>query len=263
MRLLRSALVSWVVLVGCAPEDECFKARSAAESECAVVDGTSQWTVSPTEPIVDLERLCAASCIDVPRVPVLVTGYSDLRQAPLVAKFRDVNNLRIDVAELVDLQGLEQVNVTDLLTIQHGGAEKAPLRTLDGLGDREITTLLFRGWVGLESFDASRFDRLENFSSENTNFQRLDCSARELVTISVLGDMELTSVSIGGGAMKQFSLTAASSLTELAWKPGLTVQNYGISQNQKLSSCVVQRFIDETDPGGWRGGIAAGNGPCP
>jgi hypothetical protein len=70
-----------------------------------------QWDIYAGAPISGLETLCKASCIDVD-FRVLISGYSDLREAPLVAKFRTVKDLVVDVEAVRDLRGLETVDIT-------------------------------------------------------------------------------------------------------------------------------------------------------
>lgn len=264
MRPLRSALIAAALslLWGCGPEDECFKARSGDEAECTVFEGTAEWTLSPDQPIADLERMCAASCIDVPRAPILVAGYSDLREAPLLAKFRNIQRLRIDVARLVDLRGLERVNVIEFLDFQHVGAQRASFRSLDGLGDREVMSISFRGWTGLDSFDGSRFDELLDFSTDNAALRVIDLSTQAMRSISVVGEQELTSLQVGTGTMKGLSIMATS-LTEFSWKPGLKIQSIYVAQNESLSSCLVDDFVADTRASPVSSVVAANNGPCP
>ena len=196
----RSAVaVAVALLFTTACDQRCFDPADEAATECEVVEPAEVenglWTLAPGAPILDPARLCAARCIDS-RAPVFVSNSADLRQVPLLRKLRQVANLRIDAVDLPDLRGLEHVDVTDVFQVAADGASKT-FKSLEGLGDRELNVLILDNLGGLQNFDASRFDRLNNFSASDTAMQTIDLSSLELKRVTVTRSHELVSLVLG------------------------------------------------------------------
>jgi hypothetical protein len=266
MRALRSALsLAFVVAAsGCAPEidDACFKPRTGNETSCEVfdLDGT-QWNLDGAEPLKDADALCAASCIDAPFTTFIsISNYHDLRKAPLLAKFRHIENLAIDVEGLPDLRGLENVSIGSLRLSNRGG-DMTTFRSLDGLGP-ELDSIEMELLMGLTEFDGARFTRLGGFTARSSALERISFASLEPRYVSLSLD-ELRELALGGGTLNELNLLGCPVLPSFNWQPGLKTLGYNIQNNSALSSCLVQDFINTTyvPPKGIT--LAANNGPCP
>lgn len=222
-----------------------------------------QWDLHSNQPIQDLNSLCKASCIDVVSGHVSVGGYSDLREAPLLAKLRIVHNLAIDVEGLADLRGLEGIDINGELSLSTHGQDLTTFHSLEGLTDGDLEAVSIKQVLGLTEFDGARFSRLGYFSAEDSGLRRISLSSLKPEYVFLTGMSELTELSLGGGTMDQFGLFASTSLASFSWQPGLSLRSYSINNNSALSSCLVQDFIAATYAGNGRLAIASNNGPCP
>lgn len=261
---MRAALILGLALAsGCAPHDSCFEPRSLDESNCEVVElNGSQWDLHSNQPIERLDSLCSAACIDVPGGVVSVAGYDDLRKVPLLAKMRTIHRLAIDVEGLVDLRGLEHLDITLSLDLSTHGGDLTSFASLDGLEDRDVGEVAFKQLLGLAEFDGARFSRLDYFSAEDCALRRVDLSSLRPKYVYLNGLSELRELALGGGTMDQLGLTSSSILAGFSWQPDLKLRSYNIQNNRALSSCLVQDFIDATYvPPGVR--LSSNNGPCP
>ena len=266
MRLVRSALILFLAATAgaCRPKDDCYAPRTGDETTCAVFDTMGwQWTISPDQPIRDLDTFCAASCIDVLEGHVNINGYPDLREVPLLAKFRTVQDLDLDVEGLRDLRGLEGVDIVGTLKLSTHGADMFSFKSLDGLSDRALTGVFFKQVMGVEDFDGARFDRLDALMVEDAALRRIDLSSLSMEHLSLIGASELTSLRVGSGVMGEASIMSASQLTGFSWVPGLKVRNFNIQNNSQLSSCLVADFVEATNLGLASSRLVANNGPCP
>lgn len=246
----------------CAPDDACFAPRTGNETACEVFEPGGQWTINANEPVEHLDTLCEASCIDASSTTFVgVMGYSDLRKVPLLAKFRKIPFLTIDVEGLPDLRGLENVAIGDLTLSTHG-KDMTTFHSLDGLGSA-LDSLSLNLLMGLTELDGARFTRLGAFSAEDSALERVSLASLTPAYVGLSRLDALTELSLGGGTVREIDLVGCSNLASFSWQPELKVQRFIIQNNSVLSSCLVQDFVSATaiSPRGTT--LVANNGPCP
>ncbi|MFT3713544.1 MAG: hypothetical protein QM817_38295 [Archangium sp.] len=233
--------------------------RAAGETDCAKYDATPDWRFDPAEKIAELDSLCAATCIDVPG-RVVIAGYSNLRDIPLLGKLRSVQDLTIDVEGLTDLRGLEQVDVIGKLELRTHGQDLTSLKSINGLVDRRMSSLKIQTVYGLAELDGPKFEELDDFEAQGVGLERLDFSTLTMKSVYVRVGA-LTELSIGSGTSMTISLDDIGPLTTFRWEP-LTARAINIVDNENLSSCLVDDFVTQTAT---RGAVVLtnGNGPCP
>jgi hypothetical protein len=246
------------LLLGCQPDGECFTPRTGDETSCEVQSKMSTWALTRGQPIEDSERFCKASCIDAEIVGI--SGYTDLREVPLLAKMRSVHYLTVVVDGVKDLRGLENVDV-DVLHLTTSLEDPRSFKSFDGLGDRELDELDLSKMFGLLEFDGSRFDKLGSFAASDSGLQRIDLSMHSGTNVGLNRLDDVTSVALGGASTWGVSFVSLGSLRTFTWQPDLRVtKTINIQNNPVLSSCVVADLVAQTRP---QLVLTSNNGPCP
>lgn len=258
LRLVATAVT--LAATGCASvPNECFDRRPAGAPSCASVDG-GYFRFVPGEPEPDYRDLCSATCIDF-NGQIDVSGR-ELTEVPLLGKIRRIQGLGIDVANLTNLAGLEEIESIDELGLFSATASET-LTSLKGLKARQIGTLTLKRALGLTGLGDAELGHIGLLSSESSGLQRLDLSAVEVDTLIVTSNARLASLSLGGRTMTGVELRGNTALVDLSWAPGIGISKYfTFSGNSSLSSCTIQRLQTEA-AGPQVRPLVQGNGPCP
>jgi hypothetical protein len=248
------------LLAGCG-NDECSAPRRGDEQTCDSYDG-GQLTFALGEHVSDVRAFCASPCLDV-FAPVAISGYSDLRMVPLLPKLRQVQKVSINIDTLHDLRGLEKVDVLTELSL-NGRNGDTTRKTFEGLSDEEMGAFTLEQVSGVASLEGASVKRLEVFAARSSSLHSLDLSAAQVAFMNVDANESLRSLTLPSGEMTQLWIQRNPQLSELTWRPDLTVRkNLLVDSNQSLSSCVVQQLVEQTDAGVRRTEFIRNNGPCP
>ena len=264
MCIFRSVLIFGAlggVLAGCGVDENCSLPRQGDEQSCDSYDG-GQLRFVVGEPLPDISAYCASPCVDV-LAPIAISGYDDLRKVPLLPKVRVVYGLGINIDTLRDLRGLEKVDVVGQLSLSGLNGDTSR-KTLEGLTDGEMEGFALEQVSGLFGLEGLSLKRLGGFAVERSSLQELDLSGVEVSFLNVDGNEALRSVTLSSAPMTQVSIHYNQVLSGLVWGPGLTVsKSLEVDTNRSLSSCLVQRFVEQTDAGRPRMESIRNNGPCP
>lgn len=224
-----------------------------------VIDGGS-WRFVEGEPEPDYQSYCAADCIDFEGR--LAVDRADLRQVPLLGKMRRIRDLYLGIDQLKDLQGLELADM-DQLTMTGSGVETG-LRSLNGLTDRELSSLSITGAPALTTLSNVDLFRIGALSLSTTGLTTLNLGGTDTQELAVGQNDQLTSIRLPNSNMKMIQLTSNPELSALSWDAGLRLSSVLVIQNPRLSTCLIDQLAAETKPdGGQQFKNIIGNGPCP
>lgn len=164
-----------------------------------------------------------------------------------------------------NLRGLEKVDVTgELRLFGQAGQPDNSRKTLEGLVDEELEALTLERLSGLDNLNGFSVRRADSVSIVSTSLQQIDLTSVDASFVDVQGNFDLESLALSSSAMSQLVVFGNESLTELSWLPGLQVRDrLDVSNNAALSSCLVERLVEETDAGTIRRVSVRDNGPCP
>jgi hypothetical protein len=263
MRALRPVLTCLALLLAACGRDECSQPRTGDEETCDTYDG-GQLSFVLGDPLPDVSAYCESRCVDV-NAPIAIGGYADLRDVPFLPKVRRVKSLGLNMRGVSNLRGLEKVDVIGQLRLFGiEGQVDSSRKTLEGLLDEEVEGFDIERVSGLDNLDGLSVRRATVFSLMSTSLQQIDLSSVDASFVSVHGNSALKSLALSSNVMKRMYVRGNRSLSELSWISGLQVRDeLHFENNAALSSCLVQRFADETDAGTIRREFNSGNGPCP
>lgn len=250
--------------MGCGPpvSPTCTTPRSGSEESCTIIDG-GNWRFAEGEPLPDFEAYCASQCVDFYGV-FSISGQTDLRKAPILPKIRKLYSLDIGVDGLTDLTGLEKVEVSQLHLFSSSTEKSQSFKSLSGFAAEEADVFEVTGESGLLSLSSLALKRVRGLSLTETSVVDVDLSSIEAQNLGLSRNLEVRSLKLPSMTMQSVSVSANLALSNLSWDPPLKVARLvDIQSNPSLSSCTVQRLVDDSAPDGGRTVITVNNGPCP
>lgn len=264
-RLLATGALA-AALLSCSPQApaECFSPRPMGIDTCDVIEGTVL-ALDTRDEHLDIDAYCSSQCLDVNGV-VIVRGYKSLKDAPLLAKIRNVVVLKLYVDTLTDLQGLEALKVERLSLVgearQLDREPEANFTSLRGLEQDSLDSLSITNTNDVLS--GSMLRHVGELSLGDVPVSSVDASALTTSSLIVADCPKVTSIRLGAEPMTVVEISRNPSLTSIKWDPALKVtESVGITHNDSLSNCQALAFATETRSGRRTFERVSNNGPCP